>query len=178
MTKLFDIIREHQAATDATDARIIELLCDYIEQLDEDGDLPPDWNDKLMDQVTSELAVLPGDRSGPLWLTDPRFTKEDQDRIIQTVMEEISDAGVKDLAHSQLEQEPLIEVISYADTDAEDTCRVLFNWNNEVELQELAANMGAAGVNMDDHVDFAMRMGLLDDNGVTDLGREYMERWL
>jgi len=178
MTKLFDTIREHQAATDATDARIIELLCDYIEQLDEDGDLPPDWNDKLMDQVTSELAVFPGDRPSPLWLTDPRFTKEDQDRIIQTVMEEISDAGVKDLAHSQLEQEPLIEVISYADTDAEDTCRVLFNWNNEVELQELAANMGAAGVNMDDHVDFAMRMGLLDDNGVTDLGREYMERWL
>lgn len=177
MSKLYDIIHAHKEATDEDEWRIIEVLCDFIES-EEGGSFPTGWYDRLMDHITSELAVLPGDRTGPVWLTDPRFTKEDQDHIIQMVMEEISDAGVKDLAHSQLEQEPLIEVIGYADVDPEDTSRILFNWGNETELQELSANMGAAGVNMDDQVDFAFRMGLLDDNGVSDLGREYMERWL
>lgn len=176
MTKLFDTIREHQAATDATDARIIELLCDYIEQLDEDGDLPPDWNDKLMDQVTSELAVFPGDRPTPLWRSE-LFTEEEQNRMVEMMMEEVCDSA-KDHAHDMLNGEELIELIGYADNDPEDTCRVLLHWGNAIELEELKANMGAVGVDIEDHVKYALRFALLDERGVTERGREYMSRWL
>lgn len=176
MSNLYQRLLAHQAATDSKDRHLVEVLCGFLEQLDEDGDLPPDWHDKLMDHITSELAVLPGDRPAPLWRSE-LFTVDEQNRMVEMMIEEVRDSA-KAHAHDMLNGEELIELIGYADYDPEDTCRVLLHWGNAVEMLDLKADMGAGGVDIEDHVKFCLRMGLLDDRGVTDLGREYMERWL
>lgn len=170
-----ETLKLHQEATDTSDKEMLDLVTQFLED-EFGGPYPTEVLSRLVDFVQENLERAPGDRPTPLWRSE-LFTVDEQNRMVEMMIEEVRDSA-KDHAHDMLNGEELLELIGYADYDPEDTCRVLFNWNNEVELQELAANMGAAGVNMDDHVDFAMRMGLLDDNGVTDLGREYMERWL
>lgn len=176
MSNLYQQLLAHQAAADSKHRHLVEVLCGFLEQLDEDGDLPPDWHDKLMDHITSELTVLPGDRPTPLWRSE-LFTEEEQDRMVEMMIEEVRDSA-KGYAHDMLNGEELIELIGYADNDPEDTCRVLLHWGNAIELEELKASMGAGGVDIEDHVKYALRFALLDERGVTERGREYMSRWL
>ncbi len=48
------------------------------------------------------------------------FTEEEQNTMVEMVMDEIRDC-VKNLAHEQLENEPLIELLGYVDNDPEVT---------------------------------------------------------
>lgn len=170
MSDFLRLIRDHQAATSTSDGQMLAVLCGFIESFfDED-------TSQVVDYVVEKLERGPGPCE-ILWRSEP-FTEEDQDRMAQMMIEEVRDS-TKYYAHQELDNETdILELIGYADTDPEDTCRVLFNWGNAVELEQLKANMGAAGVDIEDHIKYALRMGLIDDRGVTDLGREYMSRWL
>lgn len=56
-------LRKHQEATDCSDDRMVEILCGFIEKLDNDGQLEGPWYEWLFEWVADELFQPPGDLS-------------------------------------------------------------------------------------------------------------------
>lgn len=170
-----ETLKLHQEATDTSDKEMLDLVTQFLEE-EFGGPYPTEVLSRLVDFVQENLERAPGDRPTPLWRSE-LFTVDEQNRMVEMMIEEVRDSA-KAHAHDMLNGEELIELIGYVDNDPEDTCRVLLHWGNAVELEELKANMGAAGVDIEDHVKYALRFALLDERGVTERGREYMNRWL
>lgn len=112
----------------------------------------------------------------PAWQL-PMFTDQDREAIVTAMMDELSDASVKDLAHDALEHLSLVETIGYVfPDDTEELVSMLQSIENEdyVNGEFLRAH------DEDDEygslIDFAVRMGLLtqDEESVTDLGRQFI----
>lgn len=112
---------------------------------------------------------------------DPRFTKADRDLMLICVEEEIS-GSTRDLAVEQLENEPLIECIGYADLDPLETANVLrylAAGNPDYVNGEFLRLNDNDGDDYSARLDYAKRMGLIneEETELTDLGREYLEAW-
>lgn len=56
-------LREHQEATNCSDDQMVEILCGFIEKLDDDGQLEGPWYEWLFEWVTDHLHRAPGDVS-------------------------------------------------------------------------------------------------------------------
>lgn len=135
-----------------------------------------------LEMATRQYQELLSDQTQNSLLEDPRFTDEDKSRIIECIMDEIRDC-LKDSAIEQAEKEPLIELISYADGDPELTANVLQSMSltdgPKVNGEFLRVH-DDDDENYAETLDFAKRMKLIteDEETVTELGTEYMGRWL
>lgn len=145
-----------------------------------DGDYPADGTEELMKIGNLKLLfaeAVPAEEPTPLWRTD-LFTDADRESLMVLVMEEISDC-IKDVAQEQLDNEPLIELVSYLDDDPEVTAECL------KAIAEGHADM--SDYESGEHAQHELaartirRFGFAEQApencwNVTDLGREYMDR--
>lgn len=175
-------IRDHQTATGCTDDRMVGILCDFIQKLDDDGQLEAPWDQWLFEFVIENLERGPGDVPVPSWRTDP-FTEQDRQVMRETSMAEVSDASMKDLAEQCLDNESLIGCIGYACRgDPQDLSRMLLNIDMTLEYPvdgEFLRSHDDDGEDYAGMLDFAKRMGLIDEEEktVTPLGVEFREYW-
>jgi hypothetical protein len=58
-TTLREELREHQAATGTTDDHMVQMLCDFLEKLDNDGQLEGSWYEGLFEFVVDNLSLPP-----------------------------------------------------------------------------------------------------------------------
>lgn len=170
------VLRGHQLATGASDDRIITLLAQYIEKLDEDGHIPSDRN--LFDFIVEELECPPGFAPEAYWEL-PMFSEEDKERIVSSMMDEVADESTKDRAHERLEQIDLVETIGYAlpgNYDMEFFVEMIQGIDREDYITgEFLRNHDDDGDDYAGQLEFAKRMGLIDEaeETVTDRGREF-----
>jgi len=165
----FEHLLEHKAATDATDRQLLKILCQFIDKLDDAGNLP--HTDSLFEFVANKLSLPPC--SIDTSFEDPRFTDVDRDTIITMLIEEVQD-DAKSYAHDIARGEPLVELISYCCPDIQGVVDFL-----RVERQHHADTYTAKYSPMQilEITGFASRMALmLDDGSVTFAGREFIER--
>lgn len=59
-----DELREHQLATGCTDDHMVEILCDFIQKLDNDGQLEAPWYAWLFEYVADRLDTGPMGQGG------------------------------------------------------------------------------------------------------------------
>lgn len=52
-------LRQHQVATGASDDRMVQVLCDFLQKLDMDEDLGDLWQESLFEFVVDNLDVRP-----------------------------------------------------------------------------------------------------------------------
>lgn len=115
----------------------------------------------------------------PVWL-NPMFTEADQERIFDTMRDEVSDMSIRDLTHVMLDEASLAEVIGYALDDVEDfvmTIQHLANEGDDYASGEFMRNVTHPGEdNYAEHLDIAKRFKLIDpeETELTELGREFM----
>lgn len=172
-------LREHQAATHCSDDHMVGILCDFLEKLDDDADLGCLWHETLFAYVADRLEKLPGEVTVPYWQL-PMFTDEDRELIVERVMDEVGDTSIKDLAHEQLDNEDLIETISYACGDPEEMAQILDSLGTQDdqvsgEFMRIHDEDGELAI----YLDFAKRMGLINEGEteVTERGEEFRSRW-
>lgn len=55
MSELREELREHQNATDSSDDDMVEVLVGFLEYLDNEGEMPSNWVDKLMEFVVDNF---------------------------------------------------------------------------------------------------------------------------
>lgn len=177
-------LRDHQLATDCTDDHMVGILCDFIEKMDNEDGPVGDYMNELTNYVVERLERGPMDIPVPNWRL-PMFTEEDQELIVTRVMEEIADCSVKDLAHSQLEGEDLVECIGYAlpaAYEAEHMASMLQHLANEEDTYVSGEFLREHDDDGDDYagqLDFAKRMGLINDDEteLTERGVEFVSRF-
>ena len=179
-------LRAHQVATDCTDDRMVGILCDFIQKLDDDGQLEAPWEQWLFEFVVENLERGPGDiPPHPMPRYDPRFNAQDQQSMFEGALEEGSDLGRKDIAQLVMASWDMVSCIAACTViDGEHSCEPL------AEMLQRIDNKGdeeyITGEFLREHddgdgypalLDFAKRMGLIDEaeENITDLGREYME---
>lgn len=114
-------------------------------------------------------------------LDNPIFTNADRNTIVQVVMEEIQDC-VKDLAHQQIADEPLVELIGYACEDSCEMASMLSKFIGTVDVEPVDGEFLRLHDDDDNYagqLEWAKRMKLLNacEDDVTDLGREFISRW-
>lgn len=138
------------------------------------------YTDQILKAITAIDQFL-ADNSEPAWQL-PLFTDEDRETIVQMVMDEIGDASIKDLAHQHLEDEDLIECIGYAYPfeDPEHLATMLQSIIDEDYVNgEFLRFHDDDGDNLTGQVEFAKRMGLIDEaeEVVTERGLEFIARF-
>lgn len=110
------------------------------------------------------------------WFKLPLYHHE-RDQAINMASEEVSDSA-RDIAVDMLAGEDAASVIMYADPDATETCRVLTMVKTgevTVEFLELHDEDGSEGYK--NLIEFAKRMRLIENDQVSELGREYIQRY-
>lgn len=143
--------------------------------------LTPDQSNAIH-TLAAKMASIVDPVGPPAWQL-PKFTDQDREAIVSSLMDELADESLKDRAHAALETMPLVEVIGYVfPDDNEDLARML-----DVMLTEDDGHINGEflrlhnddGDDYDTMLDFAKRMGLItdDENAVTDLGREFRDLW-
>lgn len=175
MTDLLTQVLAHQQATDTNDRTMVRLLCEFISTQSKHE------HSSLIDFLQESLERGPMDVPVPAWQL-PLFTDEDRETIVQLVMDEIGDASIKDLAHQHLEDEDLIECIGYAYPfeDPEHLATMLQSIIDEDYVNgEFLRFHDDDGDNLTGQVEFAKRMGLIDEaeEAVTERGREFIARF-
>ena len=175
MTDTRLIIHEHQKATDTTDTQMLDIVCAFLDTLGKFD------RRALEDYVVENLSRLPGDMSSTTPWDDTRFTDADRNLMVICVEEEIRDS-TKDLAFEQLEKEPMVELIGYADPDPDGTVFAIQHLCNPEETRvdgEFLRSLPEDGDDYPRALDYAKRMGLINEaeNEVTPLGMEFIGRW-
>lgn len=176
MTSLLDHIRLHQQATDATDAQILSLLCDFIRKMDSEDGPVGDYESAVIYFLQDNLARGPGDIPVPAWQL-PMFSDEDREAIVSSMMDELADESLKDRAHDALEHLSLVETIGYVFPDnTEELVSMLQSIEKEDYVNGEFLRTHDEDYEYSALLDFAVRMGLLtkDEETVTDLGRQFI----
>lgn len=173
-----ELLKAHQAATDATDAQMLEILCDFMDT-QFGGDNPSDTWNHLWDHVVENLECPPGEVPASVepWRL-PMFTEGDRETMIMSIMDVIN---FRERAKDALDQSDLIDAIGYAcSQDAGDLAHMLIHIQREGYVTgEFLRDHGEEEDEYPDMLDFAVRMGLLNDDEteVTERGTEFIERW-
>lgn len=186
MKTIREQLRDHQIATDCTDDRMVGILCDFIQKLDDDGQLEAPWDQWLFEFVVENLEHGPGDippSNMPRY--DPRFNEQDLQSMWEGALEEGSDLGRKKIAELVMDSWDLVSCIAACTViDGEHSCeplaKMLQRIDNKGDEEYITGEFLREHDDGDGYpslLDFAKRMGLIDEaeENITDLGREYME---
>ncbi len=174
-------LRAHQAATDCSDSKMLDILCGWVQDF---TDHDPDERRYVIDYVVNELQQGPP-RQGEL-IADietiraydlPMFTDEDKKTIFTMVEDELSSESIKDRVWDYIETMETLECICYACEDTQAMADMLIHIDQEPTVTGEFLRLHDDEDNYPTMIDFAVRMGLLNDEetGVTDLGREFID---
>lgn len=181
MVTLREELRQHQKATDCSDDRMVSILCDFIQKLDDDGTLEAPWYEWLLEFVVDNLELGPGDIPLPDWQNPELFTDEERETMMEVTMEEVTDCK-KEIARDMLDNEELVQLILYVDDDIEVTCELLLEiaiGSRTMAELEIARNPNEVNP-FNKALDFIKRFKLVESddvsNRLTELGEEYFNR--
>ena len=171
------LLIDHQLATDCTDGQMVEILCSFLESLDDQGELSHTWSERLGEFVASQLE------RGPTLPTiaDERFTHADRIKIKREAERQVFDCQLE-IAQDLIGESDMLTLISWASKDPELLANILMSMRIELGPKVNGDFLRAHDDDGDEyalHLDFAKRMGLIDEaeENVTPLGVEFMQRY-